>query len=233
MKKYTEGSFAVVGFPQDRLDLLEKIVNRLAVDNPTADILHKRLEGLLEEEISLPKEPTAPKPALFSVIATTNLGAMTSEKTAKCFVGKRYAGRDPDFDNWLSKTQPSTEPCVIKTLGFEKDWVFIEAVHAIPDAPQTDDVVELGNWLIENGYTMTPQQAENMVEKTEANEKTEMRTDGYANFFFVETGDPNNPVSVGYVHRDGRAWNARVRSLGYGYRWNADRRLLIRNLLDA
>lgn len=100
----------------------------------------------------------------------------------------------------------------------------------MPNAPQTDDVVELGNWLIERGCTLEPQQVEDRVEATERSENTGLRTDGFGNFFFVETGDVKNPVSVGYVYRDGRGWYASVYRLVNVNRWNSYNRLLVCNL---
>jgi hypothetical protein len=80
---------------------------------------------------------------------------------------------------------------------------------------------------------MTLTQAEEMVEATERGEKTDMRTNGYSNFFFVETGNEDNPVSVAVVYRDDSRWRALVSRLDYGSRWDADFRLLVRNLKDA
>ncbi len=223
---------AAVGVPQDRLDVLAKIASTLAADNPAGAIWHSRLKGLLDEEIILPpKETPATKPtSFFSVIATTNLGAVTSKKTNRCFTNSRWAYRDGDFDNWLEKSQTGAEACSVTTCGILKDWTFIEAGHALPGAPQTNNTVELGNWLIQSGYALKPQQVEDLVEATEREEDTGLRTDGYGNFFFVETGNPKSPVSVGDVRRVGRGWRADVYSLGNGDRWDAGSRLLLRNL---
>lgn len=171
-------------------------------------------------------EPTK----LLSVIVTTNLGPVGSKKTVKCFIGSRWAYRDNDFDKWLAKNQSGAEACAVTTLVLSKEWVFIEAVRALPDAPQTNDVIELGNWLIRSGYTLKPQQVEDRVEATERGESTGLRTNSYGNFFFVETGDRTNPVSVGFVNRDGRGWGAFVYRLGDGLHWHAGSRLLVCNL---
>ncbi|MHB8860215.1 MAG: hypothetical protein ACYC48_00565 [Minisyncoccota bacterium] len=186
---------------------------------------------MLEEEIVFPPRETPPeKPApLFSAIATTTLGATGGKKTSECFPKPRYANRDNDFDNWLSKDQPGTGPCVITTLGLNKSWTFMEAANTILGVTETDPKL-LGRLLIERGHTMTPQQVEEMVEKTERGEETKMLTNGYGNFFFVETGNENNPVSVGDVHRGGRDWRADVSRLGHGPRWRAGARFLLRNL---
>ena len=181
-----------------------------------------------------PKTPTKKSTAMFSVIATTNLGAVAGKPTKKCFVvGKRYYHRDRDFDNWLQANQPNADPCAIATLAPAKDWMFVEAAATVLGIGAGTDTVLLGKALIENGHTMTLAQAEEMVEKTERDEKTGMLTDGYANFFFVETGDEKNPVSVAHVSRDDSRWSAYVFRLVRGYRCYAARRLLVRNLSDA
>ncbi len=97
------------------------------------------------------------------------------------------------------------------------------------DVEETD-TVKVGNQIIALGYTMTPQQHQEMVEKAERGEDTGMQTNGYSNFCIVETGDPKNPVSVVDASRGGPGWGAGVRRLGYGLRWYAGRRLLVRNL---
>jgi hypothetical protein len=90
--------------------------------------------------------------------------------------------------------------------------------------------VALGRSLIANDYTMTLTQAEDMVERTKRMEATGMRADGYGNFFFVETGDPKNPVSVGRVGHLDHDWGAGVGRLVRSGRWGAGNRLLVRNL---
>jgi len=182
------------------------------------------------EKVNEPVEvikPPALKP-LLSIVATTHLGATNSKKTSKCFTGQPWSYRDGDFDNWLQKDQPNADTGVISTLAVSRTWLFAEAARALPGVEQTVDIAALGRSLIACGYTMTLVQAEEMVETTERGEKTGMRTNRYGNFFFVETGNPNDPVSVGFVHRDRRVWDASLGRLGR--RWYADNRLLVRNL---
>lgn len=172
--------------------------------------------------------------SLFSVVATTNLGAVAGKKTKRCFpLGPRYAYRDDNFDSWLPANQPKADPCVIATLAPAKDWTLAEGAAAILGIGAGPDIVLLGKLLIEHGHTMTLAQAEKMVEATERGKQTDMRTNDYGNFFFVETDNPEDPVSVGYVYRAERAWYARVNRLGRGGRWSAGGRLLVRNLSDA
>lgn len=174
----------------------------------------------------LPDQPK-PKHPLFAVIATTEQGEISEKATKRCFAGYTY--RDDDLDRWLGAMQPASEAGVITTLGFKKGWLFAEAARALTGVEQAADMAALGRSLIENGYTMTLAQAEDMVERAKRGEQTGMRTDGYGNFFFVETGDPKNPVSVGHVFRyDG--WDAHVQRLGGDGRWGAGNRFLVRNL---
>jgi len=198
------------------------------MNNPEAT--KKFLSGLKPPEMA----PAKPTP-LLSIIATTQLGAVAGKLTRKCFVGQRWrkGGRDKDFDNWLSANQSSAEKCAISTLAPSRDWMFEEGAATILGIGVGTDIVLLGKALIENDHTMTLAQAEEMVEKTERDEKTGMLTDGYANFFFVETGDEKNPVSVAHVSRDDSRWSAYVFRLVRGYRCYAARRLLVRNLSDA
>src|SRR3989344_8286072 len=173
------------------------------------------------------------KQSLFSIAATTSLVNIAGKPTKDCFTGSRYAYRDGDFDTLLPAKQPNTVACIISTLAPSREWTFVEGAAAILGIGAGTDIVLLGTALIENGHIMTLAQAEQMVEKTERNENTKMRVDGYGNFFFVETGDPKNPVSVGLVFRDDRDWHAYVLLLDYDFRWHAGRRLLIRNLKDT
>lgn len=192
--------------------------------------LQNAIEGKFPE---LPiVEPQKQSP--FSVTATTNLVALGEKKTAACFPKSRYIHRDGDFDNRLPATQPKADTCTISTLAFTKDWTFAEAAAKVLGIGAGTSIKLLGKALIENGHTMKSlAQAEIMVEKTERGDETGMRTDGYANFFFAETGNEDNPVSVGYVSRGGRDWSADVSSLGSGRRWSTGSRLLVRNLSDT
>lgn len=192
--------------------------------------LQNAIEGKFGE---VPQATPENQISLFSVIATMNLGAVAGKKTRKCFVGNRWYYRDGDFDNWLPANQPNAEACAITVLGLSRDWTFAEAAAAVLGIGTDTSIQLLGKALIENGLTMTLAQAEEMVEATERGGNTGIRTNGLGNFFFVETGDPKDPVSVGYVHRAEHDWNARLDRLGGGRRWRAGRRLLLRNLATS
>lgn len=80
------------------------------------------------------------------------------------------------------------------------------------------------------GYPFDPTQLRVALQNAIAG----MHIDGCGNFFFVETGYTENPVSVGCVGRGSRGWaRGGVSSLAYGNRWDADDRLLVRNLSDT
>ncbi len=167
----------------------------------------------------------------FSIIATTNLIAIAAEETRNCFPSSRYVFRDKDFDRWLPSTQPESAACIITAVGFTETWTFAEAAAAILGVSSRMNPVLLGERLIENGYIMTLPQAEEMVKKTGLGEKTGVGIDGYGNFFFVATGNGNNPVSVGAVNCENLGWNAHVRRLDHPNRWySGGRCFLIRDL---
>lgn len=182
--------------------------------------------------IILPQKAPEPPVLALIVLATIYLGAMTEKPTSKCFVGGIWNKnwRDGNIDRWLQKNQPATGPCTVSTVGMSQAWTFLEAVKKLPGIdPNENDLVKVGNRLIELGYTTTCTQVQKMTERTERGENTKLRVDGYANFYLVETGDPKNPVSVGYVYRGG-VWFSDVRRLGNAYRWHAGNVLLVRNL---
>src|SRR3989338_5595935 len=143
-----------------------------------------------------PPKPTKPVP-LFSVVEMIRLGAVAGKLTKQCFTGDRYAYRDSDFDNWLPANQPNADACVITTLAPSRGWTFAKAAATVLGVSANMPVKTLGELLIKHGHTITLSQDEEMVEKTERGANTGMRTDGWGNFAFVETGDPANPLSVG------------------------------------
>ena len=222
-KTYCKKTAAFAGYLIQNIpaDLTEETMDSW-MNNP--EVMKKFLSGLRPEVA-----PVKPQ-SLFTVIATTSLGALDEKPTKECFPKPRYVYRDNDFDNWLHANQPKTDDCVISTLAFTKGWTFVEAAAKVLGIGADSGIKTLGKALIENCYTMTLAQAERMVDKTERGDKTEMHTNGYGNFFFVETGNEDDPVSVGFVDRGGGDWCAHIYSLDFGLRWVADFRLLVRNL---
>ncbi len=216
-KTYDKRTAAFAGFVIQNMPagLTDEIMQGW-MDNPSA--MKKFLAGLVPPEVSF-----------ISIVATTHLDAVKGKKTAKCFTDDWYY-RSDDFDRWLGKSQPDADSCTVSACAMGKDWLFVEAARALPGVGQTSDIAVLGRSLIACGYTVTLPQIEDLKVRTERGEDTGMRTDGYGNFFFVETGDPENPVSVGYVCRVDRGWVADVFRLGRDDRWYVDYRLLVRNL---
>lgn len=215
-------TIANADMPNNALQLLCETASFVVGPDGPARVAY--LRRALKE--GLPAE--APKHSLFTVIATTEQSEFAETKTRTRFLGFPY--RDSHLDSWLPETQPATDACVITTLGLNKDWLFAETARALPGVEQASDITALGRSLIANGYTMTLAQAEDMVERTKCGEATGIRADGYQNLFFVETGDENEPVSVGTVLYGGSGWHAYVYRLDGARRWEAGGQLLVRNL---
>lgn len=134
-----------------------------------------------------------------------------SKKIKDCF--KDFYYRDSDFDAWLPSTQPKKEG-EITVIQLESKMTFLEMAQKY-----------LGSTDIEviKKHTLTLPMVEEMIK----NHEDELRTNGWANFFFLESADGG--VSVGGVYRDERGWDARVSRLGFGFRCHADARILVCN----
>ncbi|MFZ1075205.1 MAG: hypothetical protein WAN50_02430 [Minisyncoccia bacterium] len=221
-KAYDKKTAAFAGFMiQNFPDTLTDEIMDGWMNNPAAT--KKFLAGLVP-----PESATAPA-ALLSASATTELAVVVGKPTKKCFTASRYAYRDSDFDGWLPKEQPEAAACTITTLTPSRDATFAQWAAFVLGVPADTSIEKLAALLIERGHTMTLAQAEAMVEATESKPgNTGMRTDGWANWFFVE--DKNGSVSVAGVNRGDSRWNADVSRLGNDDRWDADDRLLVRNL---
>lgn len=207
------------------LDFVTKLHNGSISDEEAKRFLRR-------EDPFAPPKATAPSvkaTALLSVAATIELAVVAGKPTKKCFTGSRYAYRDSDFDGCLPKEQPETVACTITTLTPSRDATFAQWAAFVLGVPADTSIEKLAALLKERGHTMTLAQAEAMVEATESKSgNTGMRTDGWANWFFVENKDGS--VSVAFVVRDVSGWFASVDRLGLGLRWYADFRLLVRNL---
>ncbi|MHB8674636.1 MAG: hypothetical protein ACYDAK_13295 [Candidatus Limnocylindrales bacterium] len=131
--------------------------------------------------------------------------------TKNCFKGFSY--RDPDIDTWLPKKQPALSG-TITVIQLKKEMTFLEMAK---EYFGTTDVEEIKK------HTLTLP----MVEELIKNHESELKTDGWGNFFLVES---NDGVSVAYVIRVDSRWNANVRRLDGDNRWDAGFRLLVRGL---
>lgn len=136
--------------------------------------------------------------------------------TKDCLAGSSWYYRDSDLDAWLPKKQPAQEGKVTVIIR-DKEQTLLEMAQEYLGTTDPEKI---------KPYCLTLPMAEKMIEERSA----ELRTDGYANFFFVETGNEEEPVSVADVDRGDPRWYANVRRLGSDDRWHADRRLLVCNL---
>ncbi|MFZ2555947.1 MAG: hypothetical protein WAZ27_01190 [Minisyncoccia bacterium] len=204
------------------------------------DTLEQHLAGpdghlwLTEFKKYLRKEPTWQKKVTLSsstleLIRASNLGQTESKKTRACFSGKLWVYRDGNIDGWLTKEQSvrSAGSVGVYQLQNPKGTTFREmalAATQTTSGPSDEGIVAR---LKELGFTLTLPEIENMVERQESGEEVGLRTDGYANFAFVENA--GGGVSVLYFYLRDRGWCAYVRGLGYDRRWFAEDRLLLRN----
>jgi hypothetical protein len=101
------------------------------------------------------------------------------------------------------------------------EW-FSSILGVSPDTPSQ----KIGDLLVAGGHVVSPAQIEEMKQRTDRGENTGMRTDGWGNFY------PIDSVSVARVSRNGadRPWLADVHWLSRDFRWRAGRRLLVCNL---
>jgi hypothetical protein len=81
--------------------------------------------------------------------------------------------------------------------------------------------------LKEHGCITTLPTIESLIERQEGGQNVGLRTDGWANLFFVE--DKDGSVSVVYALRRGGRWCVDVDRLGSGDVWDADDRFFFRN----
>ncbi len=197
-------------------------------DGQSADQLEINLQEFLADIRAAVLKHSAKAETLFSSASTYVLAAIDGKPTKQCFTGKLWYYRNDDFDNRLPADQPWAGAGTITVLTPMKDWTFAEAAVSILNVSSGTLSDTLGALLKERHHTMTLAQAEALVEASERGEVTGLRTDGYANFFFVENEDGS--VSVAFVDRDGRQWRARVRGLARGGRWYAGHRLMVCNL---
>lgn len=219
-KTYDKKTAAFCGFViQNMPNGLTDEIMQGWMDNPPAT--KKLLAGFVPPEV-----------LLLSVVATTRLDAVEGKKNAKSFTDGWYYRNDA-FDRCFGENQPDADACTVSACAVGREWLFAEAARTLPGVERTSNIAVLGRSLIACGYILTLPQIENLKVRKERGEETNLRTDGYANFFFVETGDPENPVSVADVFRYDSRWYADVYRLDNDYRWNADHRLLVRNLVDA
>lgn len=174
------------------------------MDNPSA--MKRFLSGLAPREVPFVEISKT----FLSVVLMTFLAAVNGMKTADCFDGIGWSYRDVYFDQ-LPEYQPDADACVVLACASICDRTLTKVIHALPGAPQTDDIILLGNWLIKNGHTLALTQVERLVDRTRSGEDIGLRANGSKNYFFAETNDSKNPVSVGCVcNCEGIIWDSSV-----------------------
>jgi hypothetical protein len=172
--------------------------------------------------------PTTKLPTLV-LHKATNIGDVEGKKTKECFSGNIWGYRDGDIDRWLPAGQPAQAggPVGVYQPQKQEGTTFREMAAATLQVGSGTALELLGKALKEQGRTFTLPAVEALVERQESGEDVGLRTDGYANFFFVE--DSDGSVSVLRAYRRGDRWVGFVDRLDYGFRWRAGRRLLLRN----
>lgn len=200
---------------------MEAVVNRLG-----------GLEGVqrfLRGEI---KVVEAGVKSLLSVIKTVLTPKVAGKKTADCFTDpKRYSYRDRSLDSLLPENQPAQPKSTFAVGRLETPATFKMAVESFLGV--IGEIPLLAKTLIERGHTTTLPTIESLIEQQEAGKDVDLRTDGWANFFFVEEKaekegeDPG--VSVVYVLRDDGRWAVDVYRLDDDGGWGPELHFFFRN----
>lgn len=172
---------------------------------------------------------TAPavKPAFLKLIGTTTLGEVVGKKTRNCFTGKLWSYRDTNLDNWLPAEQAGQSEGIVSVYQLGEAVTSREMAAKAVGLGAGTSLDLLAKALREGGHTFTLPAIEQMVDKQEAGENVDLRTDGYANFAFVE--DANGSVSVVVFVRSGGRLFVNLNRLDCDRRWDAGNRLLLRN----
>jgi hypothetical protein len=164
---------------------------------------------------------------LLREITKVALLATPDKKTKDCFLESRYYYRDDNLDGWLPEVQPMGKAGQFTARELEKELNFKEIAQVILGVDKTP-LDDLAKGLIEKGHTVVLSQIEVLIERTDSGENTGIRTDGYANFFFVENKEGG--VSVVNVRRYvGRRWGVYVVHFVSDSRWYVEYRFFFRN----
>ena len=194
----------ILAYLRDEADIVAKAVDK------AAEIVIEKTTRLLKE------------------VGKVILSATGEKKTSQSFLGDRYYYRAPELDNCLPEVQSAGKGGTFKVHQLEKEMTFREIAAAILGIDETSDLDLIAKALIENGHTVTLTQIESLIDRTHASEKTELLTNGYGNFFFVQ--DKNGSVSVVDISRLGdRRWFVYVYRLGSAHRWRIEFRFFSRN----
>jgi len=183
------------------------------------------MQAILERRVSC----GGSKPPTLVLVKATSTNAIARKHVSKCFTGKRWAYRNCDIDNWLPNTQEEQAAGKVGVYQLQnpQGTTFREMAAAVLKVGSGTSLDLLAKALFEQGHVLTLSAVEQLVDRQEGGEDVGLRTDGYANFAFVE--DANGSASVLYVRCFGDGWHAYVRRLGRGGGWGAGGRLLLCN----
>ena len=152
--------------------------------------------------------------------------ATEAKPTADCFTNQaRYYHRDGDLDKFLPKNQFAQEAGQFAVCELTETATFQQVAESVLGV--SGDIQTLSKLPKERSHTTSLPAIEALIERQESGEDVGLRTDGWANFFFVENKDGS--VSVVRVYRDDRWWCVFQRSPGNDTGWSAADRFFFRN----
>ncbi|HBT81836.1 hypothetical protein A2757_00175 [Candidatus Giovannonibacteria bacterium RIFCSPHIGHO2_01_FULL_48_47] len=221
----SEGGFMKPSFEQGILFDRNVVELKAKLDH---DEMQRLIEGFnLVYGIAKGKVKRTASVLLNLVVSGVSITAAPAAKTDDCFkVGDGvFAYRDQDFDRWLPATVPAVGAGNASTFEFEIDLNFQEIVEAHLGTKGSID--ELKKALIENGKCWSPKQIDKLIRNCENGDNPlKLRTDGYANFFFIDIGGGVFAVSA-YRFSDG--WDMYVYEFADTNRWRVEDRVSFRN----
>lgn len=148
------------------------------------------------------------------MIKVIDLPEMGEKPTTGCLTGAIYGHRDPDIAPWLPVLQhavPAASLGIFKTAGGTLKQMFAAVLGAAPIT----------------AHLCTLQQIERLVEMQEGGEDGGLRTDGWGNFFPVETAEGG--VSIINADRNDGRWDIFVIRLDSGLSWHGGRNIILGN----
>lgn len=211
---------ALPKLPRKHLGLVRDVIHKLGGDD--ADTAHDALAATLREKaVPVVKDP------VLELVKRVSLTAVSAKDTSQCLIGTIYGYRDSDIDRWLRKTQLAKRASTVSVYGFSKEMPFGTMARSVVKVGEDVSLDRVGKLLKKRKHTVTLSQLEQLIERQERGEDVGLRTDGWANFAFVENEDGS--VSVVGVGRSVGRWDRSVRSLGRGRVWYRDGRLVLSN----
>lgn len=163
---------------------------------------------------------------LLGLVKMIRLRAVHGGKTVQYFINKSWCYyHDKNLDNWLPKNQPDQAESTYSVQRLTRPATFKEAVESYLGI--TGDIATLAAALKERKLTTTLPAIETLIERQENGEEIGLRTENWANFFFVE--DKDGGVLVVDARRDGSQWCVDVRRLEDGHYWLVENRFFFRN----